>query len=345
MAKIGGENQDAHGKLFELRVAHHLSKIHGLGNVEHYRHEGKTPQEIHDIHRKTVGEQSYKQIDAHAQGAAQHISNHLATHGHKKLTHVVWTSNGASDIKHFTGKDDPNNKADLMVKSSAGFHGVSLKLTKSAPVLGNEGYGNTAKHFGGDPKKISEPHLAAQNKGLKKLGYTGVKNHERFKTFRDSTKPAAKAHTAQVNSLSTKARSGIASSFAKHLSTLSQGELHSKLSSKLSSPSVHPVIVHQTNPKTGEHNSYDENHNANLLNKHKGNLKVTASGTNVYIHGKGGKKITSFRASAGGAQTQAGKWSIKSLMKESVSFQLIPFRRFILNENNLPISQQPSLLS
>jgi hypothetical protein len=309
----GGVNQDASGKLFELRVGHHLSKQHGLGAITHYRHEDKTPQQIHDIHKKAVGEEAYKKIDNHAKDAASHISKHLASKGHKKLTHVVWTSNGVKDIEHFTGKKDPNNKSDLMVRSKKGEHGISLKYTKTSPVLGNEGYHNLIHHFGGDPKKISDPHLNTQKKTLKGLGYTGDKNHERFKTFRDSTKPAAKAHTEKVNKASVGARTKIAKSFSDHLNTLHQNEFHKHLESKLSSPSVTPTMVHQTNPKNNKQHSYDsEDYHKNALAPHKGHLKAVASGTNVHIHGKGGKKIASIRAASGGQPTQAGKWSIVS---------------------------------
>jgi hypothetical protein len=176
---------DAKGKLFELLVGGHLK--HGTnaqtrmpnGHATHYRPEGDGPQEVHDKLKRyldTAHPGSYEQIAKHASDAANHLRGELAARGHTNIDDVAWTSQ-AGDHRAFTGHDDPNATADLMVKSRNANGeqnepiGLSLKYGKEKnPNLKNPGLGaleGLSRLKSGSLDKLRQGHYDV----LKKLGY------------------------------------------------------------------------------------------------------------------------------------------------------------------------------
>lgn len=183
MAEISNLN-DAKGKLFELLVGGHLkhgSNEKGMPNgwATHYRQKGDEPQDIHDKIKKYLDKESpgsYKEILKHSLDAADHLRKELAARGHHTIDDVAWTSQ-KGDHEAFTGKEDPNATADVMVKSRNAKGepnepiGISLKYgTEKDPNLKNPGLlamENLAKMKPKALDKLRQGHYDV----LRSLGY------------------------------------------------------------------------------------------------------------------------------------------------------------------------------
>lgn len=182
---------DAKGKLFEILAGSHIK--HGSDKsgmpaafLTHYRDEnGSSPQAVHDYIKRELQKRHpgmYEQINDHAREAAQRAKDYLKSQGHHTINEVAWTSQKA-DHKSFTGVDDANSDADIMLHTNKGPIGVSLKYgTQKNPNLRNPGLDSIEKLAG--LKKGAITGLYDQHQqNIRDLGFTGTQddNHEKFK--------------------------------------------------------------------------------------------------------------------------------------------------------------------
>lgn len=187
---------DAKGKLYEILLGshfHHGTHKTGKPNdfLTHYRdEEGKSPKEIHDYIKKELNDRHpgmYDTINKHAIEGAKHVKSHLAKHGHNEAHETVWTSQ-KGDHKKFTGKDDPNSDADLMVRTEHGPIGLSLKYGESKDMnLRNPGIDSLERGAGLKKGALSDLRNAHYNKVKKEYG---IKDHAHYKQLKND--PRAK---------------------------------------------------------------------------------------------------------------------------------------------------------
>lgn len=235
---------DAKGKLFEILAGSHIK--HGSdkkGNpanfLTHYRdEEGKTPKDVHDYIKKELEKRHpgmYDEINSHARGAAEHLRNNLAKDGHKTLHDVAWTSQ-PSDHKSFTGLEDPNSDADIMVKSNKGHIGVSLKYgSEKQPNLRNPGLSSIERLGGLKKGEIVNLYTQHQN-NVRDLGFEGsaAENHRTYKANKETD--AAKA--AEESSLNTRRK--IAQKWQNGYSKMNSNQLRDKILELASPETVFP---------------------------------------------------------------------------------------------------------
>ena len=183
-------DNDSKGKLFEVLHAKFMHPNEEFPT--HYRDEisGKSPQETHDHIKKNITPAEYKTIHDHARSSAEHMKAHLTEQGHDPahITHVAWTSNGASDVANFTGNDDPHNDSDVMYqfrhpKTKKVKHvGVSLKYgSQKDPNIRNPGLESLERMTGAN---TLVSRFKKHKKKLSQLGYnesSAEKNHAVWK--------------------------------------------------------------------------------------------------------------------------------------------------------------------
>ncbi len=236
-------SNDDKGKLFEILHAKHMHPEVKLPT--HYRdEEGKSPSEVHDAIKSRISNQEYSTIDGHAKNSASHMRDHLKLQGHNPshITHVAWTSNGASDVKKFTNKEDPHNDSDVMYrfkhpKSGKVTHaGVGLKYgSQKEPNIRNPGLESLERMTGAS---TLQKRFANHKKRVAGLGYTGTtaENHAKWKTEKTSERGKA----AEASKLET--TRGMAK------------DIHSSLAKK-SSNDLKDYVRGVVSPKT-EHSTY-----------------------------------------------------------------------------------------
>lgn len=237
-------SNDDKGKLFELLHAKHMHPQTKLPS--HYRDEqsGKTPEQVHDSIKSRITKADYETIDRHAKDSSSAMKKHLREQGHnpQHITHVAWTSNGASDVKKFTGKEDPHNDSDVMYKfkhpktGKVSHAGAGLKYgSQKEPNIRNPGLDSLERMTG---SKTIVSRFNNHKKNISKLGYTGTaaENHVTWKGEKDSTRGKA------ANESKLEATRGIA------------GDIHKALSKK-SSNELAGYIKNVVSPKT-EHSTY-----------------------------------------------------------------------------------------
>lgn len=196
------ENDDK-GKMHELLLAKFLHP-HPEGQLpEHHRSESEndehagTPYQVHERLRKKMGEDAYRQIEAHAKQTAGHIKKHLEAAGHTGNGHhigqVFWTSNAdkpnkEGDHEKTTGVKDVNSNADIILRihdkdgKHVGHVGVSAKYGSNEPNYRNPGLESMEKTAGiekGSLKKLGEAHHAY----MEQIHYNGsaVQRHTQYK--------------------------------------------------------------------------------------------------------------------------------------------------------------------
>jgi hypothetical protein len=192
---------DAKGKLFEILAGSHIK--HGSDNsgkpaafLTHYRDEnGSSPQAVHDYIKRELQKRHpgmYEQINDHAREAAQRAKDYLKSQGHHTVNEVAWTSQKA-DHKSFTGVEDANSDADIMLHTNKGPIGVSLKYgTQKNPNLRNPGL-DSIEQLAGLKKGAITGLYNQHQKNVRDLGFTGSQgdNHEEFKANKNSKKAVA----------------------------------------------------------------------------------------------------------------------------------------------------------
>jgi hypothetical protein len=221
---------DAKGKLFEILVGSHLhAGTHKSGApnemLQHFRDENnKTPTDIHNNIKNELDVRHpgmYDQIANHASIAAKHIRDQLAAQGHHTIHHGAWTSQ-PSDHKNFTGKEDPNSDADVMLNTNKGPVGISLKYgSMSTPNLRNNGFETLSKMSGADESDLNS-HRQRHAKRLKELG---IDSHDTFKRFRDSEDPAERQAAAEAEKSAGDVQRNVAGALSNSLLTKNTNQL------------------------------------------------------------------------------------------------------------------------
>lgn len=254
-------SNDDKGKLFEILHAKHMHPEVKLPT--HYRdEEGKSPEEVHNSIKSRISEEEYSTIEGHARDSAANMREHLRDQGHNPdhITHVAWTSNGASDVKKFTDKDDPHNDSDVMYrfkhpKTGKVTHaGVGLKYgSQKEPNLRNPGL-DSLERMTGATTLMSR--FKSHKKRIASLGYTGTtaENHKRWKS--EKTSKRGKAAYESKN----EATRGIARDIHKALSGKSSQELMDYVRGVVSPKTVHPTFRLHTRTSHNEAGSTATHH-------------------------------------------------------------------------------------
>lgn len=201
---------DAKGKLYEILAGSHFqhgTHKSGIPNdlLTHYRdEEGKSPQDVHNYIKKELDARYpglYNEINKHAIEGAIHLRNELSKYGHNNINDTAWTSQ-EGDHKKFTGEDDPNSDADIMLKGNRGPVGISMKYGKNKDMnLRNNGLDELENMAGLEKNALSKLRENHQ----KYVSDLGIENHEHYKKLRDSSNPVEKeiANKAEKSALNT----------------------------------------------------------------------------------------------------------------------------------------------
>lgn len=235
---------DSRGKLFEILAGSHLK--HGSDKsgapadfLSHYRDEdGNSPRNIHNYIKEEMEKRHpgmYSEINEHARQAAGHLRENFKKDGHHTLHDIAWTSQ-PSDHKSFTGLDDPNTDADIMVRTNKGHVGVSLKYgSEKQPNLRNPGLASIENLAGLKKGEIVNMYNEHQN-NVRDIGYTGTsaENHRTYK----ANKNTPEAKSAEQSSLETRRK--IAQKWQNGYSKMSSDQLKDKILSLASPETVFP---------------------------------------------------------------------------------------------------------
>jgi hypothetical protein len=229
---------DAKGKVFEILLGshlHHGSDKNGNPNefLSHYRDENKnSPQQVLSYIKDELDKRHpgmFNEINSHAKDAAEHVRKHLIKDGHHTIDSAAWTSQ-KTDHKSFTGEEDPNSDADVMIKTNHGPIGLSLKYgTQKQPNLRNPGLNSIESLANLKKGEVTDLYDKHQEK-VADLGFKGSieQNHKKYKENKNS--PEAKE--AEASSLGT--RREIAKKWQDGYSRMSSDELKNKIVSLVS---------------------------------------------------------------------------------------------------------------
>lgn len=229
---------DAKGKAFEILAGSHLKHGsgkdgHPAGYLSHYRDENQnSPQQVLSYIKSELDKRHpgmYNEINDHARAAAAHMREQLKKNGHHTFHDIAWTSQ-PSDHKSFTGEEDPNSDADVMLKTNKGPIGISLKYgTQKQPNLRNPGL-NSIEELAGLKKGEITSLYNKHNENLKALGFnqTADKNHAAYKANKNSEESKA----AEQSSLA--ARREIAKKWQNGYSAMNSDQLKQKIISLVS---------------------------------------------------------------------------------------------------------------
>lgn len=293
------------GKLFEILHAAHLKSImNGSDHLSLPTHPivgNKTPEELHQQLKSRTSDSDYARIYNDAKKSAelthQHLLNHIKEKTRSndyKLHNVHWIS-VPGEIDKITKKNEGNNPSDILAtfknKKTGELHhvGLSLKYGSSSNTNdANRGITEVAKDAGVSVEKLKN-HMQPTMNLVKKYN---IKNHEDFKTFRDSSDPERKKVAEEIKKQSIEDRKKIARSLSQGMSTLSDSQLRDHIR-KVASPSTStPYFKIQALTKSNQtyHNINSpretvDNHLNNYSNihidQHNGNsLLVRFMGTN-----------------------------------------------------------------
>jgi len=257
---------DSRGKLHELLFAKHLHPDKKMPT--HFRNKhGSSPQEVHD-HLKAAHPEHYSKIDLHSKKSAEHVIEHLHSHGLIPKGHVIhsvsWTSNrdtekSAGDHEKLTGKKDIHSNADVMVThyhpktNKKGHIGISLKYGAAKnPNLKGPGM-KDLERISGD-NGLMDHHNHGQAQIQKALGGKTQKHtKEIFKKHAASSTPTAKAAVEKARGVAKKTTSHVAKRIADGMAKHSQPTLlHHIQHLTASHDNVHPHIRVSTHPDTGD---------------------------------------------------------------------------------------------
>ena len=265
-AKEKGFNlNDAKGKLNEILTGSHLqhgTHMSGMPNkfLSHYRDEdGKSPEEIHnsikaDLDTRYPG--LYNTINDHSRHASEFLKKKLEQNGHHTINDVAWTSQ-AGDHHRFTGQNDPNSDADIMVQSNKGPVGISMKYGTSTNMnLRNNGLDKLEQTAGikqGDLTGAREAHSAT----LKKLG---IVNHDDYKKKRDSDDPANQEAVAAAEESALNAQKTMAGHLSNGLSKMNTEQLRDYVNNTVSPQTKFQHFRMHTQPANDGVNSAVSHH-------------------------------------------------------------------------------------
>lgn len=291
-------SNDDKGKLHELLVAHHLSSDNEEEKnlPSHYRDEnGKSPKEVHDSIKSRISEEDYNKAHKRAKKAAAKIKEHLKSKGihQEHIKKIVWTSN-KSDHKKFTGEDDPNSDADVMIEThnhpGHKYHGISLKVGSGNPNLRNPGISQLNSLTKANKDHVNSV-LKAHKDTIHKLGYSHINqsvNHNQYKKDK-AGENKVKADAADDSKLKTLKH--LASHYTDSFNNLSHEDKHHMITKLMAPETKFPHIrVHSKTPKNGgEETHHIEDHQSDLQNelaKHKHGFVAVNKGQRMVIHAK-----------------------------------------------------------
>lgn len=295
--------EDAKGKLFEILSGSYL--LHGTHSktgmpkkfLEHYRDEdGFRPEEVHDKIKAALQKMSpgmYEQVVEHAKSAANHLSGELKKRNIHNIDHLAWTSQ-KGDHERFTGVEDPNSDADLMVKGRDQNGtvidpvGLSMKYGKQKdPNLRGNGLDALEKIAGlkkGDLEGLREAHYDhVRSLGLQ-TGKAGDAEYKRL---------AARKHpTAQsVDEHALKTQQEMSRRFTEGLGRLSSDDLRNSIRSIIAPETKYLHIRHHTqvgNDGSANHETNDVQDHANrVLNDYEEfRVRPHSGGISTVIEGR-----------------------------------------------------------
>lgn len=301
-----GKKADAKGKAFEIEFARHMHPKKEYPT--HYRDEdGKRPEEIAAQLRELFGSERYNSISEHARIAAEHYRDHLHEQGHMKRSEspdiIAWTSQ-RSDHKSFTGKEDPNANADVMIRKGRKYRGISLKYG-SKPGLRSPGLKDLAammKLNHGHIQPQIDSHMEDIHEGMKKYikSKTATARHEEFKAVKEGGTPAAKAAAEEALQKSRDFRAGLVHIYVNGFNRLKPADaLHAvrRLSSAEDTVHVHDK-VHFDDKKGKVHISRPvEDFNAAHSQVHHYSAEARGGYMLIHAHDKQGRKHQLLRMS------------------------------------------------
>jgi hypothetical protein len=320
-------SSDAKGKLHEILVGKYLSNNQDLPT--HYRNieTQKTPKMTHDDivadHMTVpdrrgnygVNHEDYVAADKRAREAAEHIKKHL---GHKydfsRIKRIAWTSN-KKDHEQFTGDDDPNSDADLMIHTHkhedehdhpGHYVGVSLKVGSQKPNLRNPGIEQLNRLTKANTGHISGL-ISSHGKNLHELGYDKKNsrdiNHAKYKLDKQGKSgDEAKANSKKAEDSSLSTRTAMAKHYADSVNNLHPTHVEHLMKSLISPDTVHEHIrTHSKVSSTGKVSHHSHNPSQEFADKYTGHehgYVAKASGISFHIHAKNpdgtpGKKLAS----------------------------------------------------
>lgn len=250
--------EDAKGKLFEILSGSYL--LHGAHSetgmpkrfLEHYRDEdGFRPQEVHNKIKDALQKMSpgmYEDVVKHSQAAAEHLRNQLGERGVHNIHHLAWTSQ-KGDHERFTGVDDPNSDADLMVKGSDEGGkmldpiGLSMKYGKQKdPNLRGNGLDALEQIAGlkkGDLEGLREAHYDhIRNQGIA----TGKAGDAEYKRLSKQNHPSA----ASIDDHALKTQQEMSRRFTEGLTNHSSDELREAIRKIIAPETKYLHIRHHT---------------------------------------------------------------------------------------------------
>jgi hypothetical protein len=250
--------EDAKGKLFEILSGSYL--LHGAHSktglpkkfLEHYRDEdGFRPQEVHDKIKTALQKLSpgmYEQVVQHAKSAADHLKGELQKRNIHNIDHLAWTSQ-KGDHERFTGVDDPNSDADLMVKGRDKNGnvidpvGMSMKYGKQKdPNLRGNGLDALEKIAGlkkGDLEGLREAHYDhVRSLGLQ----TGKAGDAEYKRLAAQNHPKAKS----VDEHALQTQQEMSRRFTQGLGKLSSDQLRNSIKNVIAPETKYLHIRHHT---------------------------------------------------------------------------------------------------
>lgn len=295
--------EDAKGKLFEILSGSYL--LHGSHPqtgmpkkfLEHYRDEdGFRPQEVHNRIKEALQKLSpgmYEDVVKHSQAAAEHLRNQLGERGVHNIHHLAWTSQ-KGDHERFTGVDDPNSDADLMVKGSDEGGkmldpiGLSMKYGKQKdPNLRGNGLDALERVAGlnkGDLEGLREAHYDhIRNLGLA----TGKAGDAEYKELAKQSHPTA----ASIDEHALKTQQEMSRRFTEGLSNQSSDQLRTAIRGIIAPETKYLHIRHHTQVSGSgavTHETHNiQDHADNVLNNYEEfRVRPHSGGVSTIIEGR-----------------------------------------------------------
>jgi hypothetical protein len=255
-----GNINDAKGKTNEIETAKGLAAVADSHPID-YRGELERSHHINNRAHDILGDEYHSKVKDNTHAAIPHILHHLKTHYDMDLskpqkdTKVAWTSQDG-DIKAFTGKDDPGNPSDVMIRHGGKHVGISCKYGKN-PGLGSPGHGALQKTLGmpkeeGDSINRMKKHLTSRVHEVlsshidPSLKSNDKKNQLKKYIAQDKEgllEPHVQKSVDAAASASTAIRANMVSKYAKHFNAADPGTKEKFVRHMLNvQKTVHPMI-------------------------------------------------------------------------------------------------------
>lgn len=295
--------EDAKGKLFEILTGsymmHGANKKTGLPNqfLEHYRDEdGFRPVDVHNKIKAALSKLSpgmYEEVVKHSQQASQHLLEQLKQRNIHNVQRLAWTSQ-KGDHERFTGVDDPNSDADLMIDGSdhkgrkVAPVGLSMKYGKQKdPNLRGNGLDALEQIAGlksGELEKLRNQHYEhIRNQGVS----SGKAGDAEYKDL--AARGHKKAKSIDEHALQTQQE--MSRRFTKGLSKLSSDRLNDAIKTIIAPQTKFLHIRHHTQVNDSgavNHETHDvQDHAGDVLNSYEEfRVRPHTGGISTVIEGR-----------------------------------------------------------